>query len=238
MGATSCRTQARRPDNTWLFKSRLAGWRVAEYLHIAGFRKTVRFTPAIADGRVKSRPLMGYALKEFQSTPAIAGGRAQAHRRLAQGRQVSIRARHCWRASRKVQQTRCLLQPFQSAPAIAGGRARRSSSAKRFGCWRASRVGAALLKRGTEVSIRARHCWRASPRCTRPLRSLALFESAPAIAGGRADHSRQALRSPLLFQSAPAIAGGRANVARTRARVPWRFNPRPPLLAGEPPLPA
>ena len=59
------------------------------------------------------------------------------------------------------------------------------------------------------VSIRARHCWRAMPESE-------FFN--PSI---------------LLFQSAPAIAGGRCSRGRYHARCHPRFNPRPPLLAGD-----
>ena len=38
-----------------------------------------------------------------------------------------------------------------------------------------------------------------------------------------------------LFQSAPAIAGGRCGAARRRPARHHRFNPRPPLLAGDAP---
>ena len=36
-----------------------------------------------------------------------------------------------------------------------------------------------------------------------------------------------------LFQSTPAIAGGRIAAATGPGLVPLGFNPRPPLLAGE-----
>ena len=60
-----------------------------------------------------------------------------------------------------------------------------------------------------------------------------VFQSTPAIAGGRilnADH-RASLAS--LFQSTPAIAGGRISQGASPNPRPSCFNPRPPLLAGE-----
>ena len=60
------------------------------------------------------------------------------------------------------------------------------------------------------VSIHARHYWRASHVDTTMVYTHVLFQSTPAITGGRAADVRQ------------ATAG------------PERFNPRPPLLAGEP----
>ena len=60
-----------------------------------------------------------------------------------------------------------------------------------------------------------------------------MFQSTPAITGGRDRASEAFASSWLWFQSTPAITGGRdAGAARS-----WpgrcRFNPRPPLLAGE-----
>ena len=62
-----------------------------------------------------------------------------------------------------------------------------------------------------------------------------LFQSAPAIAGGRCPHASKRWRlAHIAFQSAPAIAGGRCPL-RTCAAPLGRhcFNPRPPLLAGD-----
>ena len=59
------------------------------------------------------------------------------------------------------------------------------------------------------VSIRARHCWRAM-----------LGQIAQRINAN-------------LFQSAPAIAGGRCPVRCGLRCCGWCFNPRPPLLAGD-----
>ena len=60
-----------------------------------------------------------------------------------------------------------------------------------------------------KVSIRARHCWRA-------IRS-----------------SRARTSSCVMFQSAPAIAGGRYVACRRSPAARRSFNPRPPLLAGD-----
>ena len=107
------------------------------------------------------------------------------------------------------------------------------------------------------VSIRARHCWRAMPQSGSGQQLLSMFQSAPAIAGGRCAHVRRPVhartrfnpRPPLLagdagrrqpwrradwmFQSAPAIAGGRCGAARRVGSGRCSFNPRPPLLAGD-----
>ena len=130
----------------------------------------------------------------FQSTPAIAGGRMPS----AQGLNRSPRR-------------------FQSTPAIAGGRMpihrRQVPGHPRFnprppllaGEWRCVVVNAYVA----QVSIHARHCWRANG---------ASFWSPPCRAW---------------FQSTPAIAGGRMPSATWPACRSRCFNPRPPLLAGE-----
>jgi len=68
---------------------------------------------------------------------------------------------------------------------------------------------AGLVLCAKEVSIRARHCWRAM----RPRFAPWGFED--------------------LFQSAPAIAGGRCMPPKKRMTWKRGFNPRPPLLAGD-----
>ena len=68
---------------------------------------------------------------------------------------------------------------------------------------------AAEEERRRRVSIRARHCWRAMPSPS---------EARPVT---------------LMFQSAPAIAGGRCSRPACRPALSARFNPRPPLLAGD-----
>ena len=156
---------------------------------------------------------------------------------------------------------------FQSAPAIAGGRCRGRSpltnpstgfnprppllagdarvglvvklgagdvSIRARHCWRAMPRESNLLEHGLIVSIRARHCWRAMRTCDGPVGSVrSLFQSAPAIAGGDAGFDlddRDVVRVSI------------------RARHCWRrcprvlgawhvhggFNPRPPLLAAMP----
>jgi len=84
-----------------------------------------------------------------------------------------------------------------------------------------------------------------------------VFQSTPAIAGGRTDPPRYSALSRLPFQSTPSIAGGRTlgvvggqwhvrkfqstpAIAGGRTSMPlfcvlnrYCFNPRPPLLAGE-----
>ncbi len=130
---------------------------------------------------------------------------------------VSIRARHCWRAMRQFACIHALPPLFQSAPAIAGGRCtltkqavpRRSCFNPRPPLLAGDAQRAHELAAQHQVSIRARHCWRAM----RPARLQFGHLTA--------------------FQSAPAIAGGRCGAGAARRRRLRRFNPRPPLLAGD-----
>ena len=62
---------------------------------------------------------------------------------------------------------------------------------------------------------------------------LHMFQSTPAITGGRDRTGQAAGVTTETFQSTPAITGGRdAMITRTICRH-CGFNPRPPLLAGE-----
>ena len=174
--------------------------------------------PAIAGGRCwgGAAGWAGGAL--FQSAPAIAGGRCHWGRWVAWWTQVSIRARHCWRAMRVEPQRDCFL-------------ARVSIRARH--CWRAMRAVDAHQAAAQAVSIRARHCWRAMRwRCLYQAATMQ-FQSAPAIAGGRCPTCRCNSDGARGFQSAPAIAGGRCRDRRTGTRHCHCFNPRPPLLAGD-----
>jgi len=107
------------------------------------------------------------------------------------------------------------------------------------------------------VSIRARHRWRAILSSANSRAELTLFQSAPAIDGGRSACALGAFRHsagfnprpPSMagdpgsmqgtcwggqFQSAPAIDGGRSAGRRCQGASRRRFNPRPPSMAGDP----
>jgi len=110
--------------------------------------------------------------------------------------QVSIRARHRWRA----------IQP------VADGEYRHRA-----------------------VSIRARHRWRAIQQQAGAAYDRSVFQSAPAIDGGRSSARASPGTSTRTFQSAPAIDGGRSlNIQHPcmgvvlvsiRARHRWRAIP-------------
>jgi len=109
--------------------------------------------------------------------------------------QVSIHARHCRRANRGFPiPLLATMNCFNPRPPLLAGEP-------------LAMTGAHNAKM---VSIHARHCWRANP---------AVIGSHLAV---------------VLFQSTPAIAGGRTERHRDQASAPASFNPRPPLLAGEP----
>jgi len=60
------------------------------------------------------------------------------------------------------------------------------------------------------VSIRARHRWRAIPSWAVKSPWLSVFQSAPAIDGGRSSLRVDVAAPRVMFQSAPAIDGGRS----------------------------
>ena len=131
---------------------------------------------------------------------------------------------------------------FQSAPAIAGGRcpwlfATRASPHRGFNPRPPLLAGDANTAHDCGklqiVSIRARHCWRAMHPLANIKDGWKLFQSAPAIAGGRCPCNWRCTASPRWFQSAPAIAGGRCSRMNAQTDAEASFNPRPPLLAGD-----
>ena len=106
---------------------------------------------------------------------------------------VSIHARHCWRANEGCARCAAVTARFNPRPPLLAGEC----------------VGAPKPGAGKDVSIHARHCWRANaasaaPAALPPEVSIharhcwRANEAASSVTGGR-----------LRFQSTPAIAGGR-----------------------------
>ncbi len=159
-------------------------------------------------------------------------------------KQVSIHARHCWRANLHSQgSTRPLMMVsiharhcWRANPPQSGGRSRcQEVSIHARHCWRANpfpRCGQLCF---CVVSIHARHCWRANQQLQALGLGDELFQSTPAIAGGRIQAAQAAREQGDWFQSTPAIAGGRIRSCRGVLVFFVGFNPRPPLLAGESP---
>jgi len=92
----------------------------------------------------------------------------------------------------------------------------------------------ACLRSGLMVSIRARHRWRAIPAKGMGITTQELFQSAPAIDGGRSRRcTGRSPRRASFNPRPPSMAGDPKNCCSSRQR--WRcFNPRPPSMAGDP----
>ena len=155
-------------------------------------------TPAITGGRNTICCADAGSAALFQSTPAITGGRDRVVRPQTGARSmVSIHARHYCRARPEAAPQPADWPAFQSTPAITGGRdnnihgldSRRrcfnprppllAGETRWWWCWRC----------WPHVSIHARHYWRARPQFgKRQLDCLPLFQSTPAITGGRDRH--------------------------------------------------
>ena len=160
-----------------------------------------------------------YQIIVFQSTPAIAGGRILGHSGCGSLRGL-----------------------FQSTPAIAGGRIRRDYRKYRHPCavsiharhcWRANPARDRDTQPVLCVSIHARHCWRANPSMADTARVGPLFQSTPAIAGGRIQCSAALTVLLGIFNPRPPLLAGESSPAPGPAGTSCIFNPRPPLLAGE-----
>ena len=129
---------------------------------------------------------------------------------------------------------------FQSAPAIAGGRCKPGpKTGWSAGCFNprppllaGDANSGATLGYTRAVSIRARHCWRAMPLPLVVSMRSSVFQSAPAIAGGRCLAPPHTVTSPGLFQSAPAIAGGRCIFILLPGPVPAVFQSAPAIAGG------
>ena len=156
---------------------------------------------------------------------------------------------------------------FQSAPAIDGGRSRVCDLDERDPC----RFNPRPPSMAGDPRCRSWACGAGCCFNPRPP-SMAgdppapdpgklperVFQSAPAIDGGRSIQNPNSFASPVVFQSAPAIDGGRSRDFRHRANRLQRFqsapaidggrsvgrsppsailrcfNPRPPSMAGDP----
>ena len=90
-----------------------------------------------------------------------------------------------------------------------------------------------LIAQRRAVSIRARHCWRAMPTQNTIGLAFKRFNPRPPLLAGDARSFFRQRRNRYLFQSAPAIAGGRCGRVLPDRGRPGSFNPRPPLLAGD-----
>ena len=196
--------------------------------------------PPLLAGDATARRSRRRGWPRFNPRPPLLAGDAFAATYLVGRAIVSIRARHCWRAMRDPGGQDVADALFQSAPAIAGGRcSRRPGSRPRCPCFNPRPpllAGDAPALRASiawwEVSIRARHCWRAMPRSFCTSSASSRFQSAPAIAGGRCPPAASRAAWSLVFQSAPAIAGGRCRVPPGRPPAGARFQSAPAIAGG------
>ena len=155
----------------------------------------------------------------FNPRPPLLAGEPAIPQFAISSYEVSIHARHYWRASHGKIKAWALLNVFQSTPAITGGRARPDRH-RRYGDHR--------------VSIHARHYWRASLGGAGMSIARDLFQSTPAITGGRAVDRREHRQGAGSFNPRPPLLAGEPCPASTMVCRASGFNPRPPLLAGEP----
>ena len=138
--------------------------------------------------------------RRFNPRPPSMAGDPVSRRPHRGDKLVSIRARHRWRAIPGCQWAQVINRGFNPRPpSMAGDPAAASVlencwlvSIRARHRWRAIRASRLVVFQGLDVSIRARHRWRAIPRDTKAVASLLLFQSAPAIDGGRSHAERAA----------------------------------------------
>ena len=153
---------------------------------------------------------------------------------------VSIHARHYWRASPAWRLLAVLKKVFQSTPAITGERAFRLS--EWFGLWCRFNPRPPLLASEPAISARSdpglggfnpRPPLLASePRLSAPRFGAFVFQSTPAITGERAIRGAVMWRADGLFQSTPAITGERALLVAVALDHPFGFQSTP-AITGE-----
>ena len=176
--------------------------------------------PAIAGGRCGTSDMTASCTPCFNPRPPLLAGDAMRTLRSRGVTEVSIRARHCWRAmpaARFFPPLRC--QGFNPRPPLLAGDAGAGGSDRA----------------GRQVSIRARHCWRAMRRKSSACLRRTRFQSAPAIAGGRCVTTARLCAWCRSFNPRPPLLAGDASFTAGPAHRCPCFNPRPPLLAGDAP---
>ena len=192
-----------------------------------------RAIPSSAPGNSRSRP--------FQSAPAITGGRSTDNL-LGLPRILWFQSAPAITGGRSTHSILAKKQvlKFQSAPAITGGRSAQPApqpcAPDRFNPRPPSLAGDPRAQRRfiylQEVSIRARHHWRAIQAVAFLIGRAKLFQSAPAITGGRSPISSCRATRSSMFQSAPAITGGRSSGPSALGRPPPLFQSAPAITGG------
>ncbi len=209
----------------------LYGFRVAVSIHARHHWRAMRAVNRVTD---KTTEVSIHARHHWRAMPCRFMGyqqrrgvsiHARHHWRAMRGagirehiqRDVSIHARHHWRAMPKALRVPLADVQFQSTPAITGGRCICAYGWGRswlgFNPRPPSLAGDAfggyLHGCAHKVSIHARHHWRAMPQSSGVCIGLAMFQSTPAITGGRCQRQLRV------------------------GRLLACFNPRPPSLAGD-----
>ena len=171
----------------------IAGGRILVVIPSAASSFLFQSTPAIAGGRIGPAICSRLGWRGFNPRPPLLAGESRSVGKNLCIFAVSIHARHCWRANRWTNATRALTYVFQSTPAIAGGRIGLKICSRPD--WRGFNPRPPLLAGESLiclaqiahclVSIHARHCWRANLRGYDDELVFGLFQSTPAIAGGR-----------------------------------------------------
>ena len=143
----------------------------------AGHRQQRRFfdrfnpRPPLLAGESLVRGFPAAANQRFNPRPPLLAGESGWFNALTRvNLEVSIHARHCWRANPDK-------EPLELAANCVSIHARH--------CWRANPTGVSGTSTVYSVSIHARHCWRANPRHALGDTPVCEFQSTPAIAGGR-----------------------------------------------------
>ncbi len=195
-------------------------WRaILRPLYLAAGAKEFQSAPAIAGGRSCLDYSFGLILKSFNPRPPLLAGDPAGVDAAIASMDVSIRARHCWRAILVCIGNCQRDRGFNPRPPLLAG----------------DPLELLPPVDPPSVSIRARHCWRAIRGANPPvgLCTTGFNPRPPLLAGDPLRLAPRVCRLSL-FQSAPAIAGGRSMVCASVIRHPAGFNPRPPLLAGDP----
>ena len=179
----------------------------------------------------------------FNPRPPLLAGESGFDEQAARDWFVSIHARHCWRANRSQALQGCCSGSFNPRPPLLAGESRTSAAKPHYRhvsiharhCWRANPAGHPASSGFDGVSIHARHCWRANQTTHAVSLIFELFQSTPAIAGGRICSSRCRSLADTCFNPRPPLLAGESRLPLPPLRPATCFNPRPPLLAGESP---
>ena len=192
-------------------------WRARPFLGvIAQLDVGFQSTPAIAGGRDRVIAIFTGDHVGFNPRPPLLAGETCVVISLEGPGIVSIHARHCWRA-------RLLYCGFLRLVYSVSIHARH--------CWRARPHRNGDEAGDNHVSIHARHCWRARRRHRRATKTDTCFNPRPPLLAGET-RTIQGHAVATVFQSTPAIAGGRDQRPATGRDVVSQFQSTPAIAGG------